>query len=171
MALVIQLYILLNHLGLVSTNPSPYSTPEFRYSLRMKPFNHISIPPVPSYEDYTSVISPFSDLPTDSPLLNKDVNAECLRLLLHSAEDATTNARKGWEAISKASVQSARCHGCEKEWKAGQKDVLRSVIALGIAVAAVKKWVAEGSPVGRLKVEITEKGYHDWWIVPKVKSI
>ena len=171
MVLVSQLYISLNHLGLVPTNPSPYSTPEFRYSLRMKPFNAISTPAVPSYEDYTSVVNPFSDLPPDCPLSIKNVNAERLRSLLESADLATKIARKEWEEVGKASVESAGCQGCEKEWRAGQKNVLRSVIALGIAVAAVKKWVAEGSQVGKLKVEIAEKGYHDWWIVPKVKSI
>ncbi|MCJ1249982.1 hypothetical protein MMC30_007208 [Trapelia coarctata] len=164
------LYISLNHLGLVATNPSPYSTPEFRYSLRMKPFNAISIPPIPSYQHYTSEVSPFSDLPPDPPLAIEEANAERLQSLLESADLATKIARKEWEAVGKASVESARCHGCEKEWREGQKNVLRSVIALGIAVAAVKKWVAEGSQVGKLKVEIAEKGYHDWWIVPKVKS-
>jgi len=137
----------------------------------MKPFNAISTPAVPSYEDYTSVIKPFSDLPPNYPLAIEDVNAERLRSLLESAAIDTKIARRKWEDVSKASVESAGCHGCEKEWRSGQKNVLRSVIALGIAVAAVKKWVAEGSQVGKLKVEIAEKGYHDWWIVPKVKSI
>ena len=54
------------------------------------------------------------------------------------------------------------------------KDVLRSVIAAGIAVGGVRKWVAEGGMMGGkekeegLRVEVGGKAYSDYWIVPKV---
>lgn len=162
---------MLTHLGLIPANPSPYSTPEFRYSLRMKPFSRISIPAVPSYADFTSVVDPFSSLPPDSSRAVEDVHAERLRSLLDSADLATRIAQEEWKSVMKASVAAARCHGCEKEWRVGQMNVLKSVIKLGLAVAEVKAWVAKGSPAGRLRVEIAGSGeYHDWWIVPKVTT-
>ena len=57
------------------------------------------------------------------------------------------------------------------------RNVLRSVIAGSIAVAGVGTWIAEGGfegegKMGGLKVEVgggRGRGYHDWWIVPRVE--
>ena len=84
-------------------------------------------------------------------------------------------ARKEWEVISKTPAEIARCIGCEEAWRAGTKDVLRSLIAGGIAVATVRKWVAEERGKGKrgkkLKVDLGGKRYSDWWIVPKVATV
>ncbi|MCJ1385491.1 N-alpha-acetyltransferase 35 NatC auxiliary subunit [Xylographa soralifera] len=167
-----KLYISLVHLSLLPASLNfPYSTPAFRYSLRMRPFFPISIPSVPSYEEFSSLVDPLSVYPEDRSALGKSLEAKRLDSLLEAAELATKIARKEWEAVSKSSAETARCQGCEKEWKVKQKDVLRSVIAGGIAIAGVRKWVAGGMKAGKLKVEVDEKGYHDWWVVPKVKAL
>lgn len=74
--------------------------------------------------------------------------------------------------MSKASAETARCLGVEGMWREGVRNVLRSVIAGSIAVAGVRTWIAEGGlegKAGRLKVEVGGvKGYHDWWVVPRV---
>ncbi|MCJ1477340.1 hypothetical protein MMC13_006011 [Lambiella insularis] len=166
------LYISLAHLSLVPSKPSPpYSTPQLRYSLRMRPFLPVSIPAVPSYEEFNALIDPFSIETSNTTPAQRSLNTERLHTLLESAELATKIARKEWDAVSKSSAETARCQGCEKEWRAKQKDVLRSVIVAGIAIAGVKKWVAQGTKRGKLVVEIEQSGYHDWWIVPKVKSV
>ncbi|MCJ1285332.1 hypothetical protein MMC26_004672 [Xylographa opegraphella] len=167
-----KLYISLAHLSLLPANfDFPYSTPAFRYSLRMRPFLPISIPSVPSYEEFSSLVNPLSAQPQDRSALSRSLEAKRLDSLLEAAELATKIARKEWEAVSKSSAETARCQGCEKEWKVKQKDVLRSVIAVGIAVAGVRKWIAGGMEAGKMKVEVDEKGYHDWWVVPKVKAL
>ncbi|MCJ1415382.1 hypothetical protein MMC32_001714 [Xylographa parallela] len=166
------LYISLIHLSLLPASfEFPYSTPGFRYSLRMRPFFPISIPSVPSYEEFSSLVNPLSAKPQERSALGQSLEAKRLDSLLETAELATKIARKEWEAVSKSSAIIARCQGCEKEWRVKQKDVLRSVIAVGIAVAGVRKWVAGGMQAGKLKVEVDEKGYHDWWVVPKVKVL
>ncbi len=138
----------------------------------MKPFSRISIPAVPSYEEFASVVNPFSDLPPNASRAIEDANAERLQSLLQSADLATKIAQEEWKCVMKASVESARCQGCEKEWRAGKMNVLKSVITLALAVTKVKEWVAKGSRAGQLKVVIPEQGeYHDWWIVPKVTGI
>lgn len=77
--------------------------------------------------------------------------------------------------MGKSSAETARCVGCEVEWRARVKDVIRSVIFAGIAIAAVKKWVGEGGRRGSGRMlEVDEegaKGYHDWWVVPKIRSV
>ena len=45
------------------------------------------------------------------------------------------------------------------------KNVVRSVIASSIAVSTVRKGGIGGH---LLKAEVPEKGYHEWWVVPKV---
>ena len=137
----------------------------------MRPFFPISIPSVPSYEEFSSLVNPLSVKPSERSALGQSLEAKRLDSLLEAAELATKIARKEWEAVSKSSAIIARCQGCEKEWRVKQKDVLRSVIAVGIAVAGVRKWVAGGMRAGKLKVEVDEKGYHDWWVVPKVKAL
>ena len=136
----------------------------------MRPFLQISVPAIPTYEEFTANVYPLCHDVSAAPSESNGSGSDRLETLLNSAELATKIARKEWEAISKSSVETARCHGCEPGWRAGQKDVQRSVIALGIAVAGVKKWVTEGRNEGRLIVEMAAKGYHDWWIVPKIKS-
>ena len=126
---------------------------------------------MPSYEEYSSLVNPLSAHPKDQSALGKRLKAKRLDSLLEAAELAIKIARKEWEAVSKSSAETARCQGCEKEWKIKQKDVLRSVIAVGIAVAGVRKWVAGGMEAGKLKVEVDENGYHDWWVVPKVRAL
>ncbi|MCJ1399551.1 hypothetical protein MMC11_002753 [Xylographa trunciseda] len=167
-----KLYISLVHLSLLPVNfDPPYSTPAYRYSLRMRPFLPISIPAVPSYEEFSSLVSPLSAHPQPRSALDKSLEVKRLGSLLEAAELATKIARKEWEAVSKSSAETARCQGCEKEWRARQKDVLRSVITVGIAISAIRKWIAGGMKAGKLKVEVDEKGYHDWWVVPKVKAL
>ncbi|MCJ1390800.1 hypothetical protein MMC18_003661 [Xylographa bjoerkii] len=167
-----KLYISLVHLSLLQTDfDPPYSTPAFRYSLRMRPFLPISVPAVPSYNEFSSLVHPLSAYPEGQSALGESLEARRLDSLLEAAELATKIARKEWEAVSKSSAETARCQGCENEWRAKQKDVLRSVITVGIAVAGVRKWVAGGMKAGKLKVEVDEKGYHDWWVVPKVKVL
>ena len=136
----------------------------------MRPFLQISIPTVPTYEDFTANVYPLSHDVSNTRSGSNGGSSDRLDALLNSAEIATKIARKEWEAISKSSLETARCQGCEPGWRAGQKDIQRSVIALSIAVAAVKKWVTEGRSEGRLSVEMVAKGYHDWWIIPKIKS-
>ena len=137
----------------------------------MRPFLPISIPAVPSYEEFSSLVNPFSAYPESRSALGRSLEAKRLDSLLETAELAAKIARKEWEAVSKSSAKTARCQGCEEEWRAKQKDVLRSVITVGITIAGVKKWIAQGRRAGKLKVEIDEKGYHDWWVVPRVKAV
>jgi len=79
------------------------------------------------------------------------------------------------------SAEAARCRGCEGEWRKNVKDVLRACIATSIAISTVKKALGDveakrGEKAdlgGRLKVDIPEtgKGYHDWWVVPKISVL
>lgn len=137
----------------------------------MQPFLPISIPAVPSHEEFTSLVEPFYEETPSTSSAERSLNTKRLHSLLDSADLATKIARKEWDAVSKSSAETARCRGCEREWRAKQKDVLRSVIAAGIAIAAVKEWVAGGRKPGKLVVEVEQNYYHDWWIVPKVKSL
>ena len=63
------------------------------------------------------------------------------------------------------------------------KDVLRSVVAAGLAIAKLREAVdaaveADGKGKGRaerglgLKVDVdVKKGYHEWWAVPKLGTV
>ena len=77
-------------------------------------------------------------------------------------------ARRQWEAVGKVGSEGAGCRGCEGEWRAGVRDVLRGCIAGCIAVGAVRR--AVGGEGDKVRAEVPGVGgrYHAWWVVPKV---
>ena len=184
-----KLFAFFAHTSILPTPYSdfPYSNPSLRYALRMRPFLGLSIPEVPTYPEFAHLAS----LPTpDSKAQPKSKSSTSTKptpevlALLDSAVEALKNARKEWEAISKASPSMARTTSCEEWWRADVKNVLRACIMANIAVGTVKKAVA-GLGKGRrvrdvLEVDVStgagegEKGkggYHVFWIVPKVTAL
>ena len=154
----------------------------------MRPFLGLSIPEVPSYAEFAALASlPLADVPATSKSATKPQSAsdkpttEALALL-DSAAEALKNARKEWEAISKASSTIARTKNCDDWWRADVKNVLRACIAANIAVGTAKKAVAGAGKSKRvtdvLRVVVGagdgDKGkgsYHAFWIVPKVMAL
>jgi len=158
----------------------PYSTPEFRYTLRMRPFLSMSLPETPSYEELTSLVSLRTPAKADadssktSSATHAVLNQQALSII-EVAEQALKVARKEWEAVSKANAETARCVGCEDWWRTLVKNVLRACITANIMVATAKKTVATaGSKNIRdaLCVEMADsgKGYHPWWLVPRITA-
>ena len=113
--------------------------------------------------------SPLSDDPFafDASL----TESERLERLLSSADKALLVAFGEWGEVGKSSAETARCLGCEAAWRERVKNVVRSVVASRVAVGRVKKGLAEeagGGGGGQLKVEVPDKWYHAWWVVPQV---
>lgn len=162
------LYTALQRLGLIRPPPRPYGSDALRYDLRMKPFRTIALPQLPGFDDFTRATAQ-PDVATAD--------------LLRYADSAVGGARKGYEALGKMADSQAFSVGAHDRWLANVKDCLRAAIAAGIAVStlqrAYEKAIAEkGADVKEkelkigLKVEMpaSGKGYHDWWIVPKLVS-
>jgi hypothetical protein len=159
----------------------PYSTPELRYTLRMRPFLSMSLPETPSYEEFASLVSlrtpenpetHGSSRSSATPALLKEQATSILEV----ADQALKIARKEWEAVSKANAKTARCVECEDWWRASVKNVLRACITANIMVATAKKTVANaGSKNIRdalsVKIPDSGKGYHPWWIVPRITAV
>lgn len=143
----------------------------------MRPFLPLSLPEVPSFLDFSSVVSLRMPETTDFHEFNasKDEVKEQALSVLDVAEQAMKAARKEWDAISKTDAETARCLGCEDWWKASVKNVVRACIAGSIAVATAKKGLMAASANNRnirdaLRVELPEKEkrYHAWWVVPNI---
>lgn len=165
------LYTALQRFNLIRPPPRPYGTDVRRYDLRMKPFRTIALPQLPSFRDFTRA--------TQQP----DVSTTDL---LRYAESAVGGARKGYEALGKMADTQAFSVNAHDRWTANVRDCLKAAIAAGIAVTtlqrAYQKAVSEKGDAGAvgdvkeedlkiaLKVEVPPpgKGYHDWWIVPKL---
>ena len=175
------LYTVLDRHGALPKPPRPYSNDKLRYELRMRPFLPLSIPELVPYEDFERECSL-------STVHDKD--------LLESASQSIVDARKGWEEVltTKWLDESAQSPGVpdgsgsslQAEWISGVKNTIRACIATSIAVATLRKKIADpssnaaldngkdkkGPTSVNLKVEIPlagEKGcWHDWWIVPKI---
>ncbi len=165
-----QLYTTLYRLNLLPTPTRPYSTDTLRYALRMKPFLHTALPELLPYTHFQQLV---------------DAPDESIAGLLDAADSAIKKARRDWDTLGKLNKEAARCQGCETEWRANVKDVLRACIAAGIAVSAVRKVLVGAGEHARkdnlnakgqldlsmrLRIEIPVAGarYHDWWIVPKL---
>lgn len=95
--------------------------------------------------------------------------------LLNFAAESTAGAKKGFEILSKLSAEESFSQGCHDSWLKNTKDCLKACIFTGIAISTVMKALQAAGKEGKvkIKVEIPEpgKGYHDWWIVPKVTPI
>ncbi len=173
---IYQLFSCLAHLDLIPspTQSYPYGTPSLRYSLRMRPFLSVSLPEVPSYEDFSSLVflqNGESARPnTDSSV---EEHQEHALSILDVSEQAMKVARREWEAMGKQSPEAARYQGCEDWWRSSIRDVVRASIAGSIAVATARKGVMawEGKDLKDvLSVEIPDpaKRYHPWWVIPRV---
>jgi hypothetical protein len=175
-------------LSLIPTHSSPpYSTPENRYRLRFRPFANISIPELPPFATFAACSSPLSArFPLSNypkPRKKRSHDYRQALALLDCAKLANQSARQGWTALGKVDAETARCVGCEERWRAKVKDVLRSVVAAGLAIAKLREAVdaaveADGKGKGRaerglgLKVDVdVKKGYHEWWAVPKLGTV
>lgn len=176
------LFSFLAHLGLVPApyHALPYSTPSQRYTLRMRPFLSLSLPEVPSYSEFSSLVSLRSPdtVNTEDSQSNSATQAEInaqARSILDVAEQALKVARREWEAVSKTNAETARCAPCEDWWRISVKNVLRACITANIMVATAKKVIASAGSNNAhdiLKVDIagSGQGYHMWWVVPKIST-
>ncbi|TVY38701.1 N-alpha-acetyltransferase, NatC auxiliary subunit [Lachnellula subtilissima] len=153
------LFTVLERLSLIKPPPRPYSSDQMRYELRLKPFLLIGLPELIPFTDLTNAVSQ----PSESTLS-----------LLKYAAEAAMAAKRGFEVLSKLSAKEAFCQGSHESWIKNVKDCLKACIFTGISIATVKKAVEgmekNGSKELKIRVEIptTGKGYHDWWIVPKI---
>ncbi|KAI9052716.1 hypothetical protein LZ554_002992 [Drepanopeziza brunnea f. sp. 'monogermtubi'] len=155
------LFTVLGRLSLLKVPPRPYSDDTMRYEVRMKPFQGIGLPEIPPFEEFTKAVQQ-PDLST-------------LDLLKFAAESAV-GAKKGFELLSRLGAEEAFCQGSYETWLSNVKACLKACIFTGISIAAVRKAVeaaGEGNREVKIKVEVPEtgKGYHDWWVVPKVVAV
>lgn len=142
----------------------------------MRPFLPLSLPEVPSYPEFSSLVSLRTPETTDTQAVaSKDEVKEQALSILDVADQAMKAARKEWDAISKTKPETARCLGCEDWWKASVRNMVRACIAGNIAVATAKKGLmssssADGNITDALRVELPEKEkrYHAWWLVPSI---
>ena len=141
----------------------------------MRPFLSLSLPEVPTYVEFTSLVSHQAGNGAGSQNLDSSADKSMKQVLsiLDIADHTMKMARKEWDAVSKTDPETARCLGCEDWWKSSMRDVIRACIAGSIAVAAAKQafTALNGRNAGEvLKVQLPEKDhrYHAWWVVPNV---
>lgn len=152
------LYTLLyDRLKLLSPPPRPYSTDELRYEIRMRPFIPIELPELPTYAEFSR-----STAQPDKSVAD----------LYRCAESAVAGAKKGYEVLNKFSEKEAFTAQSHARWQAGTKNGFKSVIQASLAISTLRK-VEEAKIKGEtieVKAEVPgpDKGYHEWWIVPKI---
>lgn len=143
----------------------------------MQPFLSISLPEVPTYAEFTALVSLRGVDGAGGENLNAsaDKSKEQVLSILDIADQAMKVARKEWDAVSKTDPETARCLGFDDWWKSSMRDVVRACIAGNIAVATAKKafTVLNGRNAKEvLKVHLPEKDkrYHTWWVVPNIST-
>ncbi|KAB8303783.1 hypothetical protein EYC80_005161 [Monilinia laxa] len=151
------LFEALRRLDLIPIPPRPYGDDIMRYEVRMKPFSTIGLPAPMPYDTFTHNVTQ----PRESTLD-----------LLLIATEATAAAKKGFEILSKLNPKDAYCRGSHESWVKDIKNCLKACIFTGISIAAVKRASEAAGEDGKVNVQVaipsTGKGYHDWWIVPKI---
>lgn len=162
------LYSILNGLSLIPIPPRPFSNPELRHELRMKPFLGLSIPQAISYEE----------LERRSTIILK--TSRDLTAGLLAVDNAVREAKKHFALLQKRSAEDMKVLGIEDRWnKRWVSPCMMACIATGLAVATLQKAQEEHcqSTINDLrdvlKVQLpeVEERYHPWWIVPRVTEI
>ena len=138
----------------------------------------MSLPEVPSYAEFASRVSlhtPERDVgdPSYHTASTRIETNHQASSILEIADQALKAARKGWEAISKAKAETARCVGCEDWWRTSVKNVLRACITANIMIATSKKAMSTAASKDARDILIVEvvksdELYHAWWMVPRV---
>ncbi|EPE03747.1 mak10 subunit [Ophiostoma piceae UAMH 11346] len=163
------LYASLHRVGLLKTPARPYSTDELRYEVRMKPFAVVGLPELPTFATFKT---------------EAEQGSNSVAAILQYAEQALGGAKKGCEALTRFDENEAFAANCHARWVASTKNMYKSAIFAGLAVAALRKEVdrvetASGSAVGisgstpvplKLTVQVPkpDDSYHAWWLVPKL---
>jgi N-alpha-acetyltransferase 35, NatC auxiliary subunit len=152
------LYTVLIRRGVILSPVRPYSNGPLRYELRMKPFLPIGLPEFLPYEQFHLSVTQPDESTSD---------------LMDFASEAVARARKDFELMSKLDGKTARCLGSEEAWTKNVKDSLKACISASISISIVKKALEKAeSTGGKLDVNVevppVGKGYHNWWIVPKI---
>ncbi|APA05992.1 hypothetical protein sscle_01g007620 [Sclerotinia sclerotiorum 1980 UF-70] len=151
------LFEALRRLDLIPIPPRPYGDDIMRYEVRMKPFSTIGLP---------------EPMPFETFIYNVTQPKESTLDLLLIAAEATAAAKKGFEILSKLNPKDAYCRGSHESWVKDIKNCLKACIFTGISVAAVKRAIEAAGEDSKVKIQVeiptTGKGYHDWWIVPKI---
>ncbi|TAQ85153.1 acyltransferase [Chlorociboria aeruginascens] len=154
------LFTVLSRLSLIPTPSRPYSDDIMRYELRMKPFSSIGLPEIPPYSEFTETV-----LQPSVSILH----------LLTLAADSISGAKKGLEVLSKLSAKDSYSQGSHDSWIANVKNCLKACIFASITIGAVKKAVEGMGKDGKVNIRMefpeTGKGYHAWWVVPKIVSV
>jgi hypothetical protein len=146
------LYTVLDRKNLLNRPPRPYSNEALRYELRMKPFLGIVLPEF---------------LPYDTFHIEVTQPEECTADLLEYAAEATMQARKDFELLSKLDSKTASCLGSEEAWTQNIKDSMKACIMASLQINTVKK-ALKGETTIKVETENRAKGYHDWWVVPQI---
>ncbi|TKA80009.1 hypothetical protein B0A49_00708 [Cryomyces minteri] len=161
-----KLYSLLNYLKLLGGEDRPCSSDRLRYQLRMKPFFHISTPELPAYVDIW-----------DPVYASGGSQEQC-----NKAEDALKTAKERITVLKSLGPQEMKYVGNEVEYQNRVRQMLRSCIATGLAIASVRAACAKYGSEDKadslhrdvlrsvLNVEIPnpETRYAVQWVVPKI---
>ncbi|TKA68441.1 hypothetical protein B0A49_05779, partial [Cryomyces minteri] len=160
------LYSLLNYLKLLGGEDRPCSSDRLRYQLRMKPFFNISTPELPAYVDVW-----------DPVYASGGSQEQC-----NKAEDALKTAKERITVLKSLGPQEMKYVGNEVEYQNRVRQMLRSCIATGLAIASVRAACAKYGSEDKadslhkdvlrsvLNVEIPnpETRYAAQWVVPKI---
>ena len=165
-------YVVLQRHGHVRQPTPSYSTHDLRYELRLRPFQHLSIPE-----------------PLTAEVARQGYLLEGLsdQVVLDQASRNNQIARKTWDEILKNRWNSQPLLSApdgsgdnsssiiEKEWTQGMRNCIKACIGNGIAISVLSNTLNRNKAMlSALTVTIAESGHRDrWhpsWPVPKISS-
>lgn len=170
-------YTILLYTKLLPEINRPFSTPELRYELRMKPFLILSPAEVPPFEKFKEAVMPYGPYHEPDPRFAHDL-CDPDSVLWTELAERIKSAKTSFAQLKGFGAKGAKAVGVEKVWSKDVQGLLASCIALGVAVAGVKAAIGDGfwgeKEVG-IKVEVPEMGtgkrYAEAWVVGKVGKL
>ncbi|KAF2731433.1 Mak10-domain-containing protein [Polyplosphaeria fusca] len=165
-------YTTLLYLRLIPRPTRPFSTPQLRDELRMKPFLTLTPQEMFPFPDLQAQILPYGAYDAPDSRLWEDLRGE---EYWRDIEGHIKGAKEAFAQVKKLGAKAARAGGVEGAWGKEVQGVLASCVALGVEVAGVRRAVGwgeggEGEVRTKVKVEIPGEGgrYSGGWVVGRV---
>ncbi|KAF4556774.1 Mak10 subunit-like protein [Elsinoe fawcettii] len=147
------IYSALMILDLIPIPGRPFSSPELRHELRMKPFLGIGTPALPSRGDLESI--------TTARESGTTIGSIC-----SEADEKLRLAKAEVGRLKSMSPEEGRFTGLEKDWERDWKGKMLVAVQIGVGVAAVRE-VAKG--LGEVSVDELKEGKEREGIKKRVK--
>lgn len=163
------LYALLEHYGVIDTEPKPYEDAQLRYDARMKPFLGMVNDVEPGLDYFNKMkVQMVSGLVSAGKKPSLPATIEAIGGIIRET-------KKQLVALKQTSPADGKYIGTEEQWKKEMKSLETVCVAITVTSSQLlRTWEQRGKrdlkDLIEVNLPVPGKRYHDWWVIPQIKE-